>query len=73
MRFYDTNWLSNYYCFINFSVCSAATQSYMPAQDMHILRNPLNADLSPWYAEDFGEVLQTPEWTFDASDLKRFQ
>jgi len=23
-------------------------QSYMPAQDIHILKNPMDADLSPW-------------------------
>lgn len=46
-------------------------QSYMPAQDMHILKNPMNADLSPWYDEDF-ELLKTPEWTFQRDQLKRF-
>ena len=29
-------------------------QSYMPAQDMHVLRNP--AGESPWYAFDTGEA-----------------
>ncbi|RKZ58777.1 MAG: hypothetical protein DRQ99_24910 [Candidatus Parabeggiatoa sp. nov. 3] len=47
-------------------------QSYMPAQDIHILINPLNDKLSPWYELDFGETLQTPEWTFDRKQLKRF-
>ncbi len=47
-------------------------QSYMPAQDMHILVNPNDARLSPWYSTDFGDVLQTPEWTFKRGDLKRF-
>lgn len=47
-------------------------QSYMPAQDIHILKNPNNSELSPWYKLDFGEALYTPEWTFKASDLKRF-
>jgi hypothetical protein len=48
-------------------------QSYMPAQDIHILKNPGNAALSPWYSVDFGEVLNTPEWTFQKGDLKRFK
>lgn len=47
-------------------------QSYMPAQDIHILKNPTNSRLSPWYELDFGEALNTPEWTFGESDLKRF-
>jgi len=47
-------------------------QSYMPAQDIHILKNPANPVLSPWYELGFGEVLNTPEWTFRKSDLKRF-
>lgn len=45
-------------------------QSYMPAQDVHILVNPNSAELSPWYSEKFFEVLATPEWTFYAQDLK---
>jgi hypothetical protein len=47
-------------------------QSYMPAQDIHILKNPQNEELSPWYSADFGEMLMTPEWTFEKSDIKRF-
>jgi len=47
-------------------------QSYMPAQDIHILRNPANEKLSPWYESDFGETLQTPEWTFGKHHLRRF-
>ena len=46
-------------------------QSFMPAQDMHILNNPGNADLSPWYPLDFGQNLDTPEWDFKSDDLKR--
>ena len=48
-------------------------QSYMPAQDIHILKNPENEQLSPWYSVNFGEVLRTPEWTFDKGQLMRFQ
>ena len=47
-------------------------QSYMPAQEVHVLRNPSDATLSPWYRGDFGGALVTPEWTFRASDLRRF-
>ncbi|SHL09056.1 protein of unknown function (4846) [Chitinophaga jiangningensis] len=42
-------------------------QSYMPAQDIHILKNP--ADGSCWYNEDFGNLLRTPEWTFNGNAL----
>ncbi len=48
-------------------------QSYMPAQDIHILKNPDSEQLSPWYSVNFGEVLETPEWTFEKGQLMRFQ
>jgi len=47
-------------------------QSYMPAQDIHILKNTQNKQISPWYSLDFGDVLVTPEWKFTKNDLKRF-
>jgi len=47
-------------------------QSYMPAQDIHVLKNFNSAKLSPWYSTDFIQLLQTPEWTFEKTDLKRF-
>jgi hypothetical protein len=47
-------------------------QSYMPAQDIHILKNPDNSDSNPWYEGNFGDVLYTPEWNFDANDIKEF-
>ncbi|MCP4399103.1 MAG: DUF4846 domain-containing protein [bacterium] len=51
-------------------------QSYMPAQDIHILRNPgkwWSWSSTPWYELDFGEKLHTPEWTFQKTQLKRFK
>lgn len=45
-------------------------QSYMPAQNIHVLINPNNPHLSPWYSTNFGGKLHTPEWTFVAADLK---
>jgi hypothetical protein len=48
-------------------------QSYMPAQEMHVLKNPANADGSPWYAWDDRGELRTPEWTFPAGSLRRFE
>lgn len=47
-------------------------QSYMPAQELQILKNPNNGSLSPWYSIDFGTTLKTPEWTFSSLQLKRF-
>lgn len=44
-------------------------QSYMPAQEIHILKNPF--DGSAWYKLPQKE-LHTPEWVFQASELKRF-
>lgn len=46
-------------------------QSYMPAQEMHVLRNPENPDGSPWYALPHGDLV-TPEWTFPAGSLRRW-
>lgn len=48
-------------------------QSYMPAQEIQILKNPNDESISPWYSVDFGETLSTPEWTFYKTDLKRFE
>jgi len=47
-------------------------QSYMPAQDIHILKNPANSDTNPWYPLDFGDELVTPEWTFTRDQVYRF-
>jgi hypothetical protein len=47
-------------------------QSYMPAQEIHVLKNRNDAGLSPWYAAEFEGELKTPEWTFKKADLKRF-
>ncbi|MBD79019.1 MAG: hypothetical protein CL840_08880 [Crocinitomicaceae bacterium] len=48
-------------------------QSYMPAQELHVLANFDNADISPWYSlSQFDKWVSTPEWTFEREDLKRF-
>jgi hypothetical protein len=47
-------------------------QSYMPAQEVHVLRNPAGP-LDPWFPADFGERLVTPEWTFNRGDLRRWR
>jgi hypothetical protein len=47
-------------------------QSYMPAQDIHVLQNPSSKKLTPWYSTQFGNRLATPEWNFSKNNLKRF-
>jgi hypothetical protein len=40
-------------------------QGYMPAQDIHVLKNPVNASLSHWYAVNvIPWLLKPPEYTF---------
>ena len=46
-------------------------QSYMPAQDIQILRGD-DWD-SPWFSMNLDETLSTPEWTFDITDLKTWE
>jgi hypothetical protein len=47
-------------------------QSYMPAQDIHIVKNPLNDQLSPWYEVKNADIILTPEWKFYAKELRRW-
>ncbi len=47
-------------------------QSYMPAQEIHVLRNPGGGPLGPWYDVGTGGPLVTPEWTFEPGALRRF-
>ena len=47
-------------------------QSYMPAQEIHVLINPNDENLGPWYILDDREVYFTPEWQFDNDVLKRY-
>jgi len=45
-------------------------QSYMPAQDIHVLQNFNNDTLSPWYSIKENNVIETPQWTFYRNQLK---
>jgi hypothetical protein len=48
-------------------------QSFMPAQDMHILTDPAAGNASPWYRLPAqGTDLVTPDWVFKAAVLRRF-
>ncbi|ANH84025.1 hypothetical protein A8C56_17355 [Niabella ginsenosidivorans] len=44
-------------------------QSYMPAQNIHILNNPAKLQLNPWYILNRDSVIRTPEWTFYRNQL----
>lgn len=54
-------------------------QSYMPAQDIHILKNfspnSNNESISPWYEIPINKTdkIYTPEWTFEQSNLMSFE
>jgi hypothetical protein len=49
------------------------SQSYMPAQDIQILENPSNADISPWYSlKGAPYTIRTPQYDFTTADLKRW-
>ncbi len=47
-------------------------QSYMPAQEIQILKNFQEPNLLCWFRIQPGETLYTPEWDFPAGSLKRF-
>ena len=46
-------------------------QSYMPAQELQILKNPEDQGMSPWMELKEGSI-RTPEWGFESGDLRRF-
>ena len=48
-------------------------QSYMPAQEIHVLKNLNNKRINPWYSAANLQSLITPEWTFTKDDLRRFE
>lgn len=47
-------------------------QSYMPAQDIHVLINPSDENLSPWYEIKDGDKIITPEYIFYKNELKKW-
>ena len=47
-------------------------QSYMPAQDIHVVINPVNTKRNPWYDVNVSTVIETPEWTFYSSNLMKW-
>jgi hypothetical protein len=47
-------------------------QSYMPAQQIHVLKNPIDPKLSPWIDLKARSKIYTPEWTFESDQLREF-
>jgi hypothetical protein len=47
-------------------------QSYMPAQNIHVLVNNKDNELSPWYKVDGDNEIITPEYKFVKSELRRW-
>ena len=47
-------------------------QSFMPAQDIHILVNQHDSRNSPWFILKKGGRFQSRYWTFEWTDLRRF-
>ena len=47
-------------------------QSYMPAQDIHILKNMHHPEHGTWFAARADGGMTTPEWQFAAGALRRF-
>ncbi|MEZ4739708.1 MAG: DUF4846 domain-containing protein [Flavobacteriales bacterium] len=47
-------------------------QSYMPAQQMHIVRNTAAPALGAWFQWNKGAGLRTPEWEFEWRERRRW-
>lgn len=45
-------------------------QGYMPAQDIHIVKNMNDSGISPWYSVDYDHPVYTPEYTFYPRQLR---
>lgn len=48
-------------------------QGYMPAQEIHVLKNPENGDDNPWYSVNFKDKLYTPDYVFTKDQIYRFE
>ena len=56
----------------NGNKCFLLAQGYMPAQEFHIIKNPLHED-DPWYyANEITYPLETPSWSFGENSLVRW-
>ena len=48
-------------------------QSFMPAQEIHILKNYMDQSIGPWYKNSISEKLNSPQWNFPVSELMTFE
>ncbi len=48
-------------------------QGYMPAQDIHIVKNLSNEAISPWYEIENNEWINTPGYTFKIAELYKWK
>lgn len=56
----------------NGNKCFLLAQGYMPAQEFHIINNPLHEE-DPWYyANEITYPLDTPSWSFKENSLVRW-
>ena len=56
----------------NGRICFLLAQSYMPAQQIHVLKNTRQPELGAWFMLEEHDRLYTPEWTFDWADRRRW-
>ncbi|MEO8086627.1 MAG: DUF4846 domain-containing protein [Bacteroidota bacterium] len=47
-------------------------QSFMPAQEIHILKNFSDESNNPWYKNSIAGQLNSPQWSFPINELKSF-
>lgn len=47
-------------------------QGYMPAQDMHIVKNMQQKSISPWFVYEANKDLVTPDWVFHPRQLSEW-
>ncbi|MBP5583314.1 MAG: hypothetical protein J6X43_05105 [Bacteroidales bacterium] len=57
-------------CLNNANICA---QSFTPAQEIEIVKNPNDATNSPWFiVKNTDTKVVFPQWTFTVHELKRF-
>ena len=49
-------------------------ESYMPAQSIHVLTNPFESGINPWYHLDLNSgSIETARYTFSIANIRRFE
>lgn len=56
----------------NGNYCYLLSQSYMPAQDFHVLKNPRHEENLWYYVSELEYPLLTPEYTFQEGSFRRW-